>query len=43
VIVLNHLPLGAAQLLVVAGSGGLHLAYFLLLQRGYQRGDLSVI
>lgn len=35
--------LGAAQLLFMGGSGVLHLAYFLLLQRGYREGDLSVV
>ena len=35
--------LGAAELLFVGGSGLLHLVYFLLLQRGYRTGDLSLV
>jgi drug/metabolite transporter (DMT)-like permease len=35
--------IGWAQLAFMAGSGVLHLAYFLLLQRGYAVGDLSVV
>lgn len=31
------------QLLFIAGSALLHLAYFSLLQAGYRRGDLSVV
>lgn len=34
---------GAVELAFVAGSGGLHLLYFLLLQRGYRTGDLSLV
>ena len=35
--------IGWPQLGFMAGSGVLHLAYFLLLQRGYAAGDLSVV
>lgn len=31
------------ELLFVAGSGALHLGYFLSLQRGYRSGDLSLV
>src|SRR2546421_12123583 len=35
--------LGGAQFLFIVGSGILHIAYFLLLQRGYRAGDLSLV
>lgn len=35
--------LGAAEALFMFGSGVLHLGYFVLLQRGYAVGDLSVV
>jgi drug/metabolite transporter (DMT)-like permease len=35
--------IGWPQLGFMAGSGVLHLAYFVLLQRGYAAGDLSVV
>lgn len=31
------------QLVFIAGSAALHLGYFLLLQRGYRHGDLSLV
>ncbi len=31
------------QLLIIAGSAILHLGYFLLLQAGYRKGDLSLV
>jgi drug/metabolite transporter (DMT)-like permease len=34
---------GGAQLLFIAGSGVLHIAYFLLLQGGYRAGDLALV
>ncbi|MFN2459790.1 MAG: EamA family transporter [Candidatus Velthaea sp.] len=34
---------GAVQLAFIAGNGALHLVYFVLLQRGYRSGDLSVV
>jgi drug/metabolite transporter (DMT)-like permease len=43
VIAIQRPRLGAAGLLFVAGSAVLHLAYFLLLQRGYRVGDLSLV
>lgn len=43
VVILEHPSLGPAQLLFMAGSGALHLGYFLLLQRGYRQGDLSLV
>ncbi len=35
--------LGALGLLFVLGTGALHVGYFLLLQKGYGVGDLSVV
>ena len=35
--------LGAREALFIAGSALLHLGYFLLLQQGYRRGELSVV
>jgi drug/metabolite transporter (DMT)-like permease len=35
--------LGGVGLLFVFGTGALHIGYFLLLQKGYQVGDLSVV
>lgn len=35
--------LGPEELVFVAGSAVLHLGYFLLLQRGYRAGDLSLV
>lgn len=44
VVVLVQGPrLGAVELLFMFGSGVLHLGYFVLLQRGYAVGDLSVV
>ena len=43
VVALERPRLGAAGLLFVAGSGLIELAYFLLLQRGYRAGDLSLV
>lgn len=34
---------GATQAVFMAGSAGLHLVYFLLLQVGYRKGDLSLV
>ena len=36
-------PLDARALALVAGTGLLHLGYFVLLQRGYRVGDLSLV
>lgn len=35
--------LGYATFIFIAGSALLHVAYFLILQRGYRAGDLSVV
>ena len=35
--------LGPAQLVFMFGSGALHLGYFVVLQRGYAVGDLSLV
>ncbi len=35
--------IGAVELLFMGGTGILHLGYFLLLQRGYGAGDLSLV
>jgi uncharacterized membrane protein len=43
VAVIERPHIGGAQLLFMGGSGVLHLGYFLLLQRGYGKGDLSVV
>jgi drug/metabolite transporter (DMT)-like permease len=43
IIVLRHPALDTPAILFMAGSGCLHLVYFLLLQRGYQTGDLSFV
>jgi drug/metabolite transporter (DMT)-like permease len=44
VLVLVQRPhFGWAELGFTAGSSALHLAYFLLLQRGYRFGDLSLV
>ena len=43
VVALGDFRFGLAELLVCLVSAGLHLAYYLLLQRGYAVGDLSVV
>ncbi|MFB2595996.1 EamA family transporter [Paracoccus sp. p4-l81] len=43
VMIVQRPHLGATELAFIAGSVVLHLAYFALLQAGYQRGDLSVV
>jgi drug/metabolite transporter (DMT)-like permease len=35
--------LGASQALFILGSGALHIAYFVLLQRGYNAGEMSLV
>ena len=35
--------LGVAGIVFMAGSGALHALYFVLLQRGYREGDLSLV
>jgi drug/metabolite transporter (DMT)-like permease len=36
-------PVGLAGIAFMAGSGALHALYFVLLQRGYREGDLSLV
>ena len=43
VALVQRVHLGPAALLFMAGSALLHIAYFLLLQRGYRTGDLSLV
>ena len=43
VLLLREPRLGPPELLFMLGSGVLHLGYFLLLQRGYAVGDLSLV
>jgi drug/metabolite transporter (DMT)-like permease len=43
VILLQAPHLGPAQLVFMLGSGALHLGYFVVLQRGYAVGDLSLV
>jgi drug/metabolite transporter (DMT)-like permease len=43
VYIVQQPRMGSQELLFMVGSGVFHLAYFLLLQRGYQRGDLSLV
>jgi drug/metabolite transporter (DMT)-like permease len=42
-VVVVHPDFGAAVALFVVGSGVLHIAYFLLLQRGYRAGEMSIV
>ena len=43
VVVMMTPTFGLWQPVFIAGSTALHLAYFLLLQRGYRHGDLSLV
>jgi drug/metabolite transporter (DMT)-like permease len=43
VVLVSEPRLGAVQFLFMFGSGVLHLGYFVLLQRGYAVGDLSLV
>ncbi len=43
VIVIQRPELGPVALAFLVGSGALHLVYFVLLQRGYRFGDLSLV
>jgi drug/metabolite transporter (DMT)-like permease len=43
VVLLERPHLGPAALVFMFGSGVLHLGYFVLLQRGYAVGDLSLV
>ncbi|HET9495651.1 MAG TPA: DMT family transporter [Chloroflexia bacterium] len=42
-LVTSDTPIGPTQLLFIAGSGALHVTYFLTLLRGYRAGDLSLV
>ncbi len=39
----QHVTLDALTLFFIVGSAVIHVAYFLLLQRGYRTGDLSLV
>jgi drug/metabolite transporter (DMT)-like permease len=43
VIIQQRPPLGAVEFGFIAGSGLLHVGYFLLLARGYRAGDFSLV
>ena len=43
VVILQEPRLGGTELLFLSGSTLLHLIYFLVLQRGYRVGDLSLV
>lgn len=43
VIIFQHLQISAMTLVFIVGSAAIHLIYFLVLQRGYCVGDLSVV
>ena len=43
VVLVSEPQLGAVQFVFMFGSGVLHLGYFVLLQRGYAVGDLSLV
>lgn len=42
-LLLTGMSFGAPELLFLAGTAVLHTGYYLMLQRGYQVGDLSVV
>ena len=43
VLVVTHPVLGIAQIGFIAGSGTIHTGYYTVLQRGYGKGDLSLV
>ena len=43
VIVIQRPRLGGIEVLFILGSAILHIAYYLVLQRGYRAGDLSLV
>lgn len=43
ILLVDRPQIGWPQVLFIAGSGALHLGYFLLLQTGYRNGDLSLV
>ena len=44
IVVVREQPvIGPAQLVAIVGTATIHIAYFLLLSRGYRTGDLSLV
>ncbi len=43
VVLTQNISLDSTQLIFIAGSGVLHMFYFVVLQRGYRVGDLSLV
>lgn len=43
IVLVSRPHIGRAQLVFIAGTSLLHLSYYLLLQRGYRFGDLSLV
>lgn len=43
ILLANQIEFSWSQILFVAGSAVFHLCYFLLLQTGYRKGDLSLV
>jgi len=43
VLLKTSVSLGLREIVFIAASAALHLGYFLLLQQGYRRGDLSLV
>jgi drug/metabolite transporter (DMT)-like permease len=43
ILLLQRPHLGPLELLFIVGSGVIHIGYFLILQRGYRVGDLSLV
>lgn len=43
IVIVQKPTFGVWQIIFTAGSAALHLGYFLLLQTGYRRGDLSLV
>jgi drug/metabolite transporter (DMT)-like permease len=43
ILIIQQPDLGGAALVAILGTSLLHLAYYLLLQRGYRVGDLSIV
>jgi drug/metabolite transporter (DMT)-like permease len=43
IFIIQQPTMGAPQMVYIAGSVALHIAYYFLLQRGYDSGDLSLV
>jgi drug/metabolite transporter (DMT)-like permease len=43
ILLSKRVEFGSAQVIFISGSTLLHLGYFLLLQQGYRKGDLSLV